>query len=185
MESRTSGCAQNFAARKIKTAQSFRVPPFLLSAVTAEVETGADGEVRVSLADLRRVTDQVERILSAKGVPTPTKIIVSELNREMANRGVIRTVKNVAAAMSDDDRFRPIGRTGVWALKRWRVETRTIVDVAADIIRRKKRPVTEAELSTLIQAKRSVSYESLGSLLGKDSRFTRIRARTWELKTIS
>jgi len=60
--------------------------------------------------------------------------------------------------MSSDSRFSSIGKTGIWTLTEWKLETRKVTDVAAAILGRRSGPMTEMALYSLISIKRPVSF---------------------------
>lgn len=108
--------------------------------------------------------------------------MVAELVRCGTKADLKRTSRHVGAALSHDKRFETIGRSGVWSLAEWGLETGSTADVAARILRDSSRPLTEAELYPLIARRRPVKFDSIMSLLREDGRFRRVGPRTWELK---
>jgi len=143
---------------------------------------GRETRIRVRVDRLARLADQLERILEEKGSPTNKQELAREVGRFKGRAGSKRSARHVASAMSKDQRFRAIGRTGIWVLARWEVETGSIPDVAARCLNQSGRPLTEAELFHLIAARRPVKKNSIMSSLRDDGRFRRVAPKTWELK---
>ncbi|MBA3353930.1 MAG: hypothetical protein H0U23_16180 [Blastocatellia bacterium] len=157
--------------------------PSLFSAVFPVTEAVPGGGRRARIGDLVRMTDQLERILLEEGTPTHFNTLAKILNRHNKTKGVLRTGRHVSSALSGDRRFTAITRSGLWALKEWKeVETRSVVDIAADILRQESGPMTEAQLFERISTLRSVSRGSIGSLLVKNPRFRRTEPTVWDLK---
>lgn len=108
--------------------------------------------------------------------------LAREVGRFKGRAGSKRSALHVASAMSHDKRFKAIGRTGIWVLARWDVETGSLPDVAARCLKQSGRPLTEAELFQMIAARRPVNMNSILSSLREDGRFRRVAPRTWELR---
>ena len=146
---------------------------------------GPEAKFRVRVDRLARLADQLERIIDERGSPMGRLELAREVSRFKGRAGSKRSAMHVASAMSRDKRFKPIGRTGLWTLARWDIETGDIADVAARCLSQSGRPLTEAELFPLIAARRPVRVHSIGSSLRDDGRFRRIAPRTWELKQMT
>lgn len=71
-----------------------------------------------------RVTDQLEQILRKNKRAMHLRDILSELHTVSEARARKRTTAHISQSMSSDERFRPIGRRGLWALTLWDMETR-------------------------------------------------------------
>jgi hypothetical protein len=80
--------------------------------------------------------------------------------------------------MYPDKRFKPIAKSGFWALSEWNVETRTVAEIAHEILARSRKPMTEAKLYSLIVAKRPVGKKTIMTLLREDGRFARVPPTT-------
>lgn len=94
-----------------------------------------DGRFRAQASGLKRRTDIYERILAEEGGPMHFKKIIEEAVQlvPLRHRGLLRS----RALLSSDPRFVALGRTGLWALSRWRgVETRSIVNCAEHALKR-------------------------------------------------
>jgi len=144
--------------------------------------SGREEWFRVSIDRLARLADQLERILDERGSPLNKEELAREIGRFKGRVGSKRSPLHIASAMSRDNRFKAIGRTGMWVLAPWDVETGAIADVAARCLRLSGGPLTEAELFALIAARRPVKMNSIMSSLREDGRFRRVAPRTWELK---
>jgi len=131
------------------------------------------------LRDIRRLRDRLHRALNDRGRPAHFRELA--FMTEVPATAQQDNARVTALALAADKRFKPIGRSGFWALTEWSVETRFIADVANACLTRYGRAATEAELFQFISRQRMVSRESIGTLLSKDGRFIRVAPRTWAL----
>lgn len=140
------------------------------------LERTSKGIYRARLTNLGHANDRIERVLREEG-----KILH---HREIAAKVAIsraRTEKSIRDRLSYDPRFVPLGRSGFWGLAEWKAETGSIADVAAKAMCGRKRAFTEAEIFTLVRARRPCARGSIGSTLAADRRFQRVRPLTWTL----
>ena len=147
----------------------------LLAGVTGLENSSGEGPFRMKLAFLLRTTDQCERLLREGGKPMHHRELASEITRVAQNKS--RGLKSIRASLANDPRFKPIGRTGTWALSTWRLETRSVAAIAAELLEKSKVPMTEEKLFRLISKKRPVT--SIGPHLSGDPRFQRVGPRKW------
>ncbi|HEY1583698.1 MAG TPA: hypothetical protein VGF73_11430 [Chthoniobacterales bacterium] len=131
--------------------------------------------------DLTTLGDQLARALGMQEQPTH----VSELARLIApflkeDRKV--SYETIIGTLSDDKRFKPVGRNGFWLLVDWeRRKKRTITDAAASILEKYGQPMTQFELFSRISMVRPVAFSSVGVKLRNDPRFVRQGEGTWAL----
>jgi hypothetical protein len=137
---------------------------------------------RLRVEMLSRLADQLERLLDERESPMHKRELTSAVSGFKRRTGSLRDSLHVGAAMSRDERFRSIGRSGFWILAKWDTETGDIADVAARCLIEAGRSLTEAELFSLIATRRPLKFNSIMSSLRDDGRFRRIGVRTWELK---
>ena len=165
---------------KLNPSELFR----MLKGMLNVEQTGPRGNLlRVRTEGLARVSDRIERVFRERGKPMNAPQLLGELNRWRGKRRLTQKPINLRKTMAADPRFKPIGKSGFWALREWdHIDGRTITDIAADLFRTSKKAMTEAELHRLIAAKRPVRFKSLSTMLRDNSRFRRLGARTWELK---
>jgi len=127
-------------------------------------------------------TDQCEVILRARGHPMHIEelaLALAETNPERKRR----TAQDTVALLSPVPRFVAIGKSGYWALREWKnVETRTIADVAVDLLASIGKPLHVDELFVLIRKRRPVARISMETVLRQDRRFVRVARATWTLK---
>jgi hypothetical protein len=136
------------------------------------------------LADITRLTDQLERLLRTKGAPMHIREMSAEIRQVARTPRQMRTERRVSASLNSQKRFKPIARTGYWILSEWTgFETRTASEIAAEILSKSGKPMTEAQLHVLISDRRLVSRRSIGTLLRQDGRFRRVAPGTWRLKS--
>ena len=140
-----------------------------------------NGRYRAKIPHLVRTSDKCERVLYEKGKAMRFRDIAAQVDKDRA-RSEPRYARDLSQLLADDDRFIPIGKTGLWSLVEWdHIETRTIVNIAAEFLGRSNIPLHEGELFRLISARRPLKRSSVGSLLSEDHRFRRTAPRTWEL----
>ena len=165
-----------------ETALTIRELPSVIDSIPGVEWVEREGIFRIRTERLHRMSDQLERILSKRGVPMRPHELALELIQFRRRGGSKRWSEHVRGALSDDARFACIGRIGLWGLSKWNFETGTIADVSAKLLRECNRPMTEEELYPLIIARRPVKQHSIASLLRDDGRFRRTAPRMWDLK---
>ena len=164
-----------------ETTQTVKIVSDLIDSMKDLERSDATNRLRVPLPNLYRIADQLERVLREKGRPAHARELAEAISHYPARRGSAPLPPNCAIHV-DDPRFTPMGRNGVWTLAEWNIERGTAADVAARILSKSMRPMTESELHSEILTVRSVAKASLTSLFRVDGRFRRIAPRTWELK---
>jgi DNA-directed RNA polymerase delta subunit len=94
-----------------------------------------------------------------------------------------RTAQDTVGLLWPLPRFVAIGKSGYWALREWKgIETRTIADVAADLLASIGKPLHVDELFALIQKRRPAARISMNNVLRQDPRFVRVAPARWTLK---
>lgn len=157
--------------------------PALVRCCSSIESVKADGRYRAYLHVLSRC-DQAERLLREAGTALDFREICRRINQATAGESRELNAENLKNQMVEDERFTPVGRTGEWALAAWsHVETRTVTDFAADLLRICGKPIGEQELFTKISARRRVARSSLGTVLDGDERFRKAGHRMWSLAT--
>jgi hypothetical protein len=150
----------------------------LLQTLPSLERTNQLDSFKVRLSELS-YTDRCEAILRARGQPMHIKQLTSDL-ADTAPERKRRDTQGTIALLSPSPRFVVIGKSGYWALREWTgIETRTIADVAADLLLSTGRPVRAGELFRLIEKRRPMARISLGGVLTQDPRFVRIGRATW------
>jgi hypothetical protein len=127
-------------------------------------------------------TDRCEVVLRARGAPMHFRELHSAIAADSSKKNR-RKIKLTGVLLSASRRFAPVGWTGYWALREWRdVETRTIPDMAAELLESSPRPLRGIELYRLIKVRRRIGYNSIGTALSCDKRFKKVARGTWALK---
>ena len=127
-------------------------------------------------------TDRFEVILRRRGAPMHLQELATAIAAD-SSEGKPLDLHLTTNLLSPSPRFVPVGRSGYWALREWRnVETRTIVDIAAEILAGSPQPLHYSELFRLIKTRRRIARTSLGTMLRDDGRFMRVARATWALK---
>lgn len=132
---------------------------------------------RVRLEALYNYGDLGERILRDAGAPMHFREISAKLSAtRLSKRGTIDPLR-LARRMVRSERFVCISKTGIWGLREWGgVDTRRLVDIAADLLSTSQSPLTEKQIFDVISRSRIIKIKSIGSLLRLDERFTRVGA---------
>jgi DNA-directed RNA polymerase delta subunit len=171
-----------YLRRKLKTAIPF-LPDVvkLLQTLPSLERTDQLDSFKVRLSELS-YTDRCETILRARGKPMHIQELTSAL-ADTAPERKRRTAQDTVGLLYPSPRFVAIGKSGYWALREWKgIETRTIADVAADLLASIGKPVREDELFRLIEKRRPMARISMSGVLTQDPRFVRIFRSTWTLK---
>lgn len=177
------GLSERQISKTLGAGYSAREIEAVLDSIPGFERTLKQRRFRANLGKLSRLTDRLERILSDNGAPMPTTELAAKANSLKEGTRPARSRHQIEVALSDDPRFKPVGHSGYWALSRWKhVETRTVSDIAAELIRLRGEPVKESELYRLIRSRRRVAAESIRKLLGRDARFVRVAPLTWEVR---
>jgi hypothetical protein len=123
------------------------------------LERGAERDSFVVPLKALGYTDRCEVILRARGAPMHLRDLNSAIGAESSNR----TLHKIGVLLSASSRFVPIGRTGFWALREWQdVESRTLADMATELLESSPRPLRGIGLYRLIKVRRRIGYHSLG-----------------------
>lgn len=169
--------------RKLKTAvPALREVVNLLQILPNLERINQSDSFRVRLSELS-YTDRCEVFLRARGRPMHIQELTSAL-ADTAPERKLRKAKDTVALIWPSSRFIAIGKSGYWALREWKgIETRTIADVAADLLGFIGKPVHENDLFKLIKKRRPLAQTSVSGLLREDPRFVRIARAGWTLKS--
>ena len=142
----------------------------------------ANRAYRVRLAALKNHVDRAERILREHGMPMHFRDIHSEIMRLAPTALAGLSPRDLSSRLASTPRFVPVGRTGVWSLREWpHIQTGTVADIAARLLRTSECPLSESNLFELISPLRQVRRGSIGTLLREDQRFRRVAPATWAL----
>jgi DNA-directed RNA polymerase delta subunit len=171
-----------YLRRKLKTAIPF-LPDLVnvLTTLPSLERTNQLDSFKVRFSELS-YTDRCEAILRARGQPMHIQELTSVLRATAAERRG-RTAQDTVGLLWPSARFVSIGKSGYWALREWKgIETRTIADVAADLLASIGKPLHVDELFALIEKRRPAARISMNTVLRQDPRFVRIGRATWTLK---
>ena len=114
--------------------------------------------------------DLYEFLLIRSGKPLHYRSLV-RLARPYGYRGN-EMAESVANILTPDRRFVPVGHSGYWALAAWpKVETRSCVEIAHEILSGCRRPLTIRQLFHRIGAKRPLKRKSIRAMLSHSPDF--------------
>jgi hypothetical protein len=155
--------------------------PALVRSMAAVEEVRPDGRYRARGWSLKNPANQYERLLREAGKPLHFKEITHQARRATCS-GLIQS-SAVTKILTEDSRFVAVAQSGLWALTEWGdIETRTITNIAADLIEKAGGPIDQDRLYTLIKARRPVARDSIRALLDRDGRFRRAGIQMWSLR---
>jgi hypothetical protein len=154
--------------------------PILVCSIGIAEEVGGRYQARTST--LANPADHYERLLEKAGKPMHYREIASRARRKGYKVAFING-RAVTITMIRDPRFVPIARSGFWALASWpNIETRTIPDLASDLLRESGRPLHQDDLYAMMSSRRRLKRESVATLLSRDKRFRMVAPRVWALR---
>lgn len=126
--------------------------------------------------------NQVERILLAKGEPLHIREITREINHRLLIHGKkLVNSRNLVNQISQDRRFSPIGKSGVWSLSSWAVDTSTIVELMKECLITRNQALTSDEIFAYVRSRRPVKRSSIDSYLLFKPDFVRVDRKHWVL----
>jgi hypothetical protein len=154
--------------------------PALVRSLRAVEKKKVNGRYRARTSALYNGADRYERLLRDAGRPLHFREVARRV-RLMSNSKpmLARSIQNT---LISDPRFVSVPQSRQWALAEWKsIETRTITDLAADLLKKAARPLHETRLYALITARRPAQKNSIPALLRRDRRFKRTGTKVWAL----
>lgn len=161
-----------------------RVSPELVDlgiALMPEVMAVDDERVELAISSLRSYADQAFRILRAEGAPLHFREIAREINRRHALIGerppISDYYRSLSGRLSGDERFVPLGRSGMWALSEWDdVRTEPIADLIHELLASCQEPLDPSEITERLREHRpGLKQGTVVSLVGLNGeRFMRV-----------
>lgn len=154
--------------------------------VNPNVEHLPDGNYQIKFSRLLSLADRSFRILHEKNEPMYLRNITRQINHRLVLNGLSGTVpvRSVQQQLVNDQRFQPIGRSGLWGLMNWGdIRTDTIVDVIKEYFHRHQTSATPDEVIAYVQTVRpDASANSVRMYLSsRSSDFKRISMYEYEL----
>ncbi|AAP96736.1 hypothetical protein A6046_02385 [[Haemophilus] ducreyi] len=119
------------------------------------------GKIHREINTYRNFGDIVYRLLLEKQQPTSLKAIAHLMIEKMgALRDEERLVRSIASQMSQDPRFSPMGKSGVWTLTEWHIANKNIKTLIVESLT-KYGLLSQQQLFELIKQQRKVSMNSI------------------------
>lgn len=126
--------------------------------------------------------NQAERLLLEKGIPQSGADLARMINNRLVPKGHRKlSERNLVNQLQADHRFVPIGRSGLWALKKWDVETNNIIDLMERYLIERNQPATPEEIFYYVNSKRPVKLNSIQFYLTQSKLFRKIDRERWGL----
>ena len=155
----------------------------VLFELCSSAERSADDHFRLRFDYLRTRTEQGYRVLFDHGSPLHHSEILQEINRLTPNARQLESKENLVNQLSGDERLRPIGRTGQWAIKDWGLEIRPLVEVIEDVLKEADEVMQLDTICGRVLEKRPGSKNSVAMILELNAeRFIRVGPRLYALK---
>lgn len=168
-------------SRKPKERISFEQLEIFLRACSS-VEILEGNQVQARFEHIRGRGNQVERILTENGEPLHNADIVRTINSRLVPLGQKPVLtRNIINQISTDDRFVPIGKSGLWGLSEWSVNTGTIIDLMKQCFMTLNRPATSEEIYKYVLEKRPVQKSSIDAYLIFQDAFAKVDREKWGL----
>ncbi len=149
-----------------------------------EVENEED-TYQVKFECLPSAAEKAFRVLQEKGEPLHFSEIAKTINHAELNLGKGKriTVNSLKNQLIADSRFKPIGRSGIWALSDWdNVATKTITQIMEDSFHEGGKPLSVKEVYQYVIAKRpDASSKSVSVYLGNTDVFVRVDKNQYAL----
>tara|TARA_R110000764_G_scaffold240046_1_gene341792 strand:+ start:72669 stop:74588 length:1920 start_codon:yes stop_codon:yes gene_type:complete len=96
---------------------------------------------------LSAANDMAYRILFNKGSKMKLTEILKEINHELVNTPRKRITKtSLNNQMNSDDKFTPLGKTGVWTLSEWGEENLSIYDLITNVLNHFNEPLVRQKI---------------------------------------
>lgn len=168
----------------------------ILLKLSNEIEEleGEQDVYQVRFECLPSAAEKAFRVLKENGSPLHfsevTKIInKAELKQGKGSRITVRNLRNQLIA---DDRFKPIGRSGIWSLSEWdNISTKTITQIMEDSFHERGEPISAKEVYQYVISKRpDASLKSVNVYLADTDFFVRVDKNkyalvAWGLKSVA
>jgi hypothetical protein len=148
---------------------------------------------QVKFEYLPSAAEKAFRVLQEKGSPLHFSEIAKIINHAELNLGKGKriTVTNLKNQLITDNRFKPIGRSGIWSLADWEnVATKPITQIMEDSFHESGKPLSAKEVYQYVIAKRpDASFRSVSVYLSNTDVFVRVDKNqyalvVWGLKPI-
>ena len=162
-----------------------RYVPYAID-IVPDVEEVEISQYQIRFDRLRSLADKAYRILNEAGEPFHYREITKRINHHLAQLSKGRRAKSSAliSQLAADDRFYPIGRSGIWCLSHWKTLSKaTIIELMKEFFYLYQKPATSEEVYKYVKSKRKyVSKSSIEIYLtGQHNTFVRVSKNMYEL----
>lgn len=133
---------------------------------------------------LGSLADKAYRVLYEEQKPLKIGQLHREINHRLAliqSNGDI-PIRSISQQLTNDKRFKPIGKSG-WALKEWdNISTTTISDAIQEFLYIKNDEATVSEISEYVIEKRpDTTKNTISSILSQNDRFAKVSENAYTL----
>lgn len=108
----------------------------IIALLAEDIENCGPGLLRIKSAHLKSKADRSYRVLHNAGKP----LHYMEINKQIAYN------EDKSTHLINDQRMVAVGRTGLWALKEWAHNTKTLREISLDYLKEQERPCTFSEI---------------------------------------
>ena len=145
-------------------------------------ESVGENLYRLKFISLRGRANQVIRILGEHGQPMHYRDVVRELNSRLSAAKRIKSKATLNNQIRTESRIVTIGKSGMWALSDWGVETRTLIDLIEDVLATAGEAMHVDNITERVLHQRPGSEASIIFLLGMHpQRFRKVAPHIYAL----
>jgi hypothetical protein len=131
---------------------------------------------------LRGRANQVIRILDESGQPMHYRDVIRELNSRLSATKRVPSKSTLTNQIRTERRIVTIGKSGMWALADWGVETRSLIDLIEEVLATAGEAIHVDEITERVLEQRPGSEASIVLLLGTHpKRFRKVAPHLYAL----
>ena len=148
----------------------------------SSAESAGEHLFRQRFEFLRGRANQVIRVLTENGKPMHYRDIIREINRRLPPTKRINSKQTLTNQVRTEPRVVTIGKSGMWALAEWGVETRTLIDLIEDVLASSGEAMHVDDVTARVLEQRPGSEASIAFLLGTHpERFRKVAPHIYAL----
>jgi hypothetical protein len=158
--------------------------------IAPAIEQLQDGQYQLKFENLVSVAAKAYRLLYQREDTTPFAIkeIDTQLRQAMYQAKLPpNSIRRILGAVSKDERFQHIGKTGKWVLTKWHYAPSSLLSVPKIIeeaIIEAKHPLTYQEIRQAVSRARPADIDNTGSALSQN-RFVKLMDGRYTLRTLA
>lgn len=144
-----------------------------------DIEPNGDA-YQVKISSLKSAADKAFRVLYGLGEPVHYSKILSEINHQTSGE-LSQTTTNLTNQLVADDRFTPMGKSGVWSLASWGDSSAlTILEAIKRVLHESGKPLAiDVIFDKVGELRADAAKSSIRVYLNDKSHFTRVSRSTF------